>query len=850
MRVAVLLAVLVLAHPATAEVQTRLQQQCINVLNAGGAAFARARADALVRCVRDAAKGRLRGQSIADCLAADRGGRARRAAIRLAKAAQRRCLETPTLGPATPDAVTAAFADFLHPAALLGDDLDAAIIARRADRAGAACQAVVVAGLARVVGARVDAYGGCVAGGLAAGTITTAEDLAACRGDDRRGRVARALAVAHRQAARRCGTTGLDAAFPGECAHEALDTLLGCVDRRATCDLCLAHNAADGAAALCHRFVDGVARPFCGTRPATDRSVARQWDEMLLDAIRRDVPRPTVHARNLFHTSIAMYDAWKAYDAGPARPYLVAEQPVTRDPTSDREIAITFAAYRVISARFTRSPGAAATQAELDAKLAELGCDPGFTSVEGDAPAAVGNRIAAAVLAFGAADGANEANDYADDTGYAPVNAPLIVKDPGTVMVDPNRWQPLALDKMIAQNGVPLPDKVQTYVSPNWNDVVPFALTRAAPGALYIDPGPPPQLGTATDAEFKAEHATVAVLDGQLDPADGVTIDLSPGARGNNPLGTNDGTGLATNPATGQPYAPNVVKRGDWARVLAEFWADGPRSETPPGHWNVIANTASDDPRMEHRFEGTGPVLPRLEWDVKLYLAVNGAVHDAAIVAWGLKRRYDSARPISAIRYMAGFGQSSEPLGPSYHPGGIPLVPGSIEVITPESSAPGERHEALAAHTGEIATLAWPGQPADPATQTSGVRWIRGVEWSTYQAATFVTPAFPGFTSGHSTFSRAAAEVMARFTGSPFFPGGLGDFRAEADQFLRFERGPTTDVVMQWATYFDAADDAGLSRLYGGIHIRNDDFNGRITGSQVGIGAFARARSYFDGTAP
>ena len=78
--------------------------------------------------------------------------------------------------------------------------------------------------------------------------------------------------------------------------------------------------------------------------------------------------------------------------------------------------------------------------------------------------------------------------------------------------------------------------------------------------------------------------------------------------------------------------------RGDYARVLAEFWADGPSSETPPGHWNTVANEVSDSPGFEHRIGGqrTGS-LDRLEWDVKLYLALNGAVHDAAVAAWGVK---------------------------------------------------------------------------------------------------------------------------------------------------------------------------------------------------------------------
>ena len=112
-----------------------------------------------------------------------------------------------------------------------------------------------------------------------------------------------------------------------------------------------------------------------------------------------------------------------------------------------------------------------------------------------------------------------------------------------------------------------------------------------------------------------------------------------------------------------------------------------------------------------------------------------------------------------------------------------------------------------------------------------------------------MTPAFPGFISGHSTFSRAAAEVLAALTGSPYFPGGLGEYVAPAGTYLVFEDGPSVDVRLQWATYFDAADQAGQSRICGGIHLQPDDFRGRIAGSAIGVGAVAHARAYFDGTA-
>jgi len=104
------------------------------------------------------------------------------------------------------------------------------------------------------------------------------------------------------------------------------------------------------------------------------------------------------------------------------------------------------------------------------------------------------------------------------------------------------------------------------------------------------------------------------------------------GKPGNN--GTQDGAGYPLNPVTGEPYEPNIVPRADYARVLAEFWADGPASETPPGHWNAVANYVADQPEFEKRLSGEGPVLDDLEWDVKLYLALNGALHDAAVAAF------------------------------------------------------------------------------------------------------------------------------------------------------------------------------------------------------------------------
>ena len=83
--------------------------------------------------------------------------------------------------------------------------------------------------------------------------------------------------------------------------------------------------------------------------------------------------------------------------------------------------------------------------------------------------------------------------------------------------------------------------------------------------------------------------------------------------------------------------------------------------------------------------------------------------------------------------------------------------------------------------------------------------------------------------------------------GSEFFPGGRSEWRIPAGSLLH-EKGPTKDVTLGWASYFDAADEAGISRLYGGIHIPEDDFEGRKMGSVCGKEAWALARHYFDGS--
>jgi hypothetical protein len=576
-------------------------------------------------------------------------------------------------------------------------------------------------------------------------------------------------------------------------------------------------------------------------------SVARRWDEALLDAIRRALPNPPVHARNLFHTSVAMWDAWATYDPV-ARGYVSMAKVATTDVERARNEAISFAAWGVLAARFENANGSEESLEQFEQVLRSLCYGPSLAlTARGDHPAAVGTRIAKAVLARGLMDGSNEADGY-DAPDYAPVNEPLVVASSKRFsLADPNRWQPLEIPGGFSQNGIPT-GTVQVAVGPHWAGVEAFGL-KLGPGVL-VDPGPPPWLGDPlTDSILKQDVVEVIRDGAMLDPASKVMIDISPASRGGNDLATNDGYGYVRNPVTGLPYEPQLVRRADFLRVIAEYWADGPRSETPPGHWNVVANDTSDEMAASgtsFRIAGSGDPVGRLEWDVKLYVVLNAAVHNAAIAAWGLKGLYDSVRPITLIRYMGGLGQSSDPSGPSFNRRGLPLVPGLIEVVTTRSSAAGARHQSLAKYVGRIAVKGWAGAPEDPEAEASGTRWMLATAWVPYQLPSFVTPSFAAYVSGHSTFSRAAAEVLAAFTGTSAFPGGIHRTTIAAGQ-LAFEAGPTTDIVLEWVTYFDAADQAGQSRLIGGIHIGADDFAGRRIGSLCGRAAWLLVQQYFAG---
>ena len=157
-----------------------------------------------------------------------------------------------------------------------------------------------------------------------------------------------------------------------------------------------------------------------------------------------------------------------------------------------------------------------------------------------------------------------------------------------------------------------------------------------------------------------------------------------------------------------------------------------------------------DQEGFERRWRGRGSILPAHEYDAKLYMVLNGGMHDAAIVAWGVKRHYDYGRPITAIRYLSGLGQSSDERQASYNPLGIKLMPrgllrdyvdaqdnatgGGIEMITLDSlhwqngdkaifnSAQECRQNPVQDCVGRVAVRSWD-------SFYPGGRWILGELW-------------------------------------------------------------------------------------------------------------------------
>jgi len=183
-----------------------------------------------------------------------------------------------------------------------------------------------------------------------------------------------------------------------------------------------------------------------------------------------------------------------------------------------------------------------------------------------------------------------------------------------------------------------------------------------------------------------------------------------------------------------------------------------------------------------------------LDDDVKMFFVLDNALLDSSIAAWDMKRTFDSVRPLTAV--------------------------------------------ALTFNGQKITAWGGPGE---------GTVEIDGSQWKPYELKTFPTPPSPEYVSAVSTYSAAAAAVLIQWTGSNRFGYAVtfskGSSRIEPGLTLR------EPITLKWAAFEDAVNDAGEAQLYAGIHFRNGDLAGRKLGQLVATKAWARAQSYFDGTA-
>ena len=236
-------------------------------------------------------------------------------------------------------------------------------------------------------------------------------------------------------------------------------------------------------------------------------------------------------------------------------------------------------------------------------------------------------------------------------------------------------------------------------------------------------------------------------------------------------------------------YSANLT---DKQKIIAEFWEDGSGTSFPPGTWMTFGQYVSA--RDDHT----------LDEDVKMFFALANSVCDAGIATWESKTYYDYVRPIDAIRTL-----------------------GELGLI-------GEYNREL----GGYAIDAYRAKADKPT--------ILATNFITYQTPNSdFSPPFAEYTSGHSAFSAAAAEVLKQYTGSDYFGAQVAIEAGES----RFEPGitPADNIFLEWDSFSEAADEAGISRLYGGIHFEEGDLNGRELGRKVGDAVFDRAQFYIDG---
>lgn len=484
-----------------------------------------------------------------------------------------------------------------------------------------------------------------------------------------------------------------------------------------------------------------------GTPRSTD-NVVLKWDEQLLSTIRAYPGQtgPTVSARALAEVHTAMYDAWAAYD--PTAVGSTAGAPVATgaNTAEARSEAMNYAAYRTLADLFPTStfPARGVYQTP-DVLLRGLGGDPANDAPDLSTPAGVGNAAGAAVIAYRHVDGSNQlgtdpgsstGKPYSDTTDYAAKNTWNQVNDKWS-------WQPMCTLTAdgIAAGATPFPPDctgpnyaIQTPLAPQWETIKTFGPEAAT--------GYPPQFALpGTNADGTHAQAT-ADIDKEL--ADSSNL-------------------------------------SDTQKVMAEYWADGPNSEFPPGHMALFAAAFS-------RMKGD-----TADQDVKLFFALGNALLDASIFAWTAKYQYDSERPTTGIRERYRDKMITTWLGPN-----------------------------------------------------KGYGKKLGQYWLPYQQLNVVTPAFPEYVSGHSTFSAAGRAVINQFFKTDTFNAKVTIKAGTA----KFEKNlPAKDVVLSWKTLDAMADQAGMSRRYGGIHFESGDQQGRALGALTGLNVWTTAQAYFAGTA-
>ncbi len=451
-------------------------------------------------------------------------------------------------------------------------------------------------------------------------------------------------------------------------------------------------------------------------------NAAIQWNNAALQAIRDTNPGPTIASRALAIMHTCMYDAWATYDPA-ANP--TRPNGIRRQKApKDVTQAVSYAAYTALMDLFPTE------SVVFNSLMQSLGFDPNNTSTDTTTQIGVGNVAAHAVISFRHGDGSNQLNGYTDTTGYVPVNAPLDVYNSTPpiplALNDPTQWQPLLV------NG-----KTQSYATPHWGTVIPFGLTSGS----------------------------------QFRPTTGPALDYS------NPNGT-----YVSQANTILSYSANL---SDTTKTIADYWANGPHSETPPGHWELFAQFVSAQYISAKDKHALGD-------DVLGFFILSNAVFDAGIACWECKRYYNSVRPITAVRFL---------------------------------------------YSGQNIT-AWGGY--NQATKT-----FDGSTWLPYQESFVVTPPFPEYVSGHSTFSAAGAYIMQQLTGSDNF----GNSFTAAPGSSQIEPGfaPSQSITLSWPTFSSAAAQAGISRQYGGIHFNQADQDGRALGKQVATTVLTKALGFVSG---